>query len=36
MAFLSPFGYDIFISYARVDDMPWPGRDIGWVTHFKA
>lgn len=36
MAFLSPFGYDIFISYARVDDMPWPGNDTGWVTHFKA
>jgi hypothetical protein len=35
MAFLAPFEYDIFISYARVNDLPWPGTDTGWVTHFK-
>lgn len=35
MAFLSPFGFDIFISYARVNNKPWPGTTTCWVTHFK-
>lgn len=36
MAYLSPFGFDIFISYARVNDIAWPGTNVHWVAHFKA
>jgi hypothetical protein len=35
MTFLSPFEYDIFISYARIDDDPVPGTDFHWVEHFE-
>ncbi len=34
MAYLSSFEYDIFISYARVDDQKPPGKDKGWITLF--
>ena len=34
MAFVPQYGYDIFISYAHVDDSPLPGADIGWVTNL--
>ena len=34
MAFLSTFEHDIFISYARVDDIKDPGDAAGWVTFF--
>jgi hypothetical protein len=32
MSFVSNFKYDIFVSYAHVDDQPLPGADEGWVT----
>jgi hypothetical protein len=28
------YDYDIFISYAHVDDLPLPGATHGWVTTF--
>ena len=36
MAYLSADGYDydIFVSYAHVDDQPMPGAAQGWVTTF--
>jgi len=34
MAYLPPFEYDVFISYARVDDQKAPGKDKGWVSLF--
>ena len=36
MAYLSADGYDydIFVSYAHVDDRPMPGAAQGWVTTF--
>ena len=36
MAYLSSDGYDydIFVSYAHVDDRPMPGAAQGWVTTF--
>ena len=33
MAFLADFKYDIFISYARVDDIPTINKG-GWVSSF--
>lgn|GEM_PF-1872422 len=35
MAYLSPFEYDIFISYARYNDEPKPGTDFRWVEYFE-
>jgi hypothetical protein len=37
MAYLSSSGYDfdIFVSYAHVDDQPLHDDDDGWVTRFK-
>ena len=32
MAFVPKYQYDIFVSYAHVDDMPDVGADHGWVT----
>ena len=34
MAFVPQYGYDIFVSYAHVDDNPLPGAEIGWVTNL--
>jgi hypothetical protein len=36
LAYLSSdaYDYDIFVSYAHVDDMPLPGATQGWVTTF--
>jgi hypothetical protein len=34
MAYLSHFKYDIFISYARLNDRIPPGKTEGWVTRF--
>lgn len=32
MAFVPGCEHDIFVSYAHVDDMPFPGTEKGWVT----
>ena len=32
MAFVPNYKHDIFVSYAHVDDEPFPGADKGWVT----
>jgi hypothetical protein len=32
MAFVPGCEHDIFVSYAHVDDLPFPGSDKGWVT----
>ena len=32
MAFIPNYKYDIFVSYAHVDDQPLPGAEEGWVT----
>jgi len=32
MAFVPHYKYDIFVSYAHVDNKPLPGADKGWVT----
>ncbi len=32
MAFVPSQKHDIFVSYAHVDDMPFPGMEKGWVT----
>jgi TIR domain len=36
LAYLSSdaYDYDIFVSYAHVDDLPLPGAAQGWVTTF--
>ena len=34
MSYLQDFQYDIFISYAHVDDAA-PGRRLGWVARFE-
>jgi hypothetical protein len=34
MAFVSQYQYDIFVSYAHVDDSSLPGAEIGWVTNL--
>ncbi len=34
MALVPGYTYDIFISYAWVDNNPPPGIDLGWVDHF--
>ena len=31
---MAPNGYDIFVSYAHVDDRKYPGTDKGWVSAF--
>lgn len=32
MAFVPGCEHDIFVSYAHVDDVPFPGTEKGWVT----
>jgi TIR domain len=32
MAFVPGCEHDVFVSYAHVDDLPFPGADKGWVT----
>ncbi len=32
MAFVPDYKHDIFVSYAHVDDLPFPGVDKGWVS----
>ena len=32
MAYVKGFEHDIFISYARMDDLPPPGKEKGWVS----
>lgn len=32
MAFIPGYLHDIFISYAHIDDQPWPGAKEGWVS----
>ncbi len=32
MAFVPNYKYDIFVSYAHVDNKPLPGAEVGWVT----
>ncbi len=34
MAYLNQFEFDLFVSYAHVDDEPVAGADQGWVTNF--
>jgi hypothetical protein len=34
LPYLDQFDYDIFVSYAHVDDEPVAGADHGWVTHL--
>ncbi|HYW47350.1 MAG TPA: TIR domain-containing protein [Bryobacteraceae bacterium] len=34
MAYLAPFEYDVFLSYARVDNLSISGDAAGWVTRF--
>ncbi len=34
MAFLKDYEYDIFISYAHVDNTPFPGQTAGWIEQF--
>jgi hypothetical protein len=36
MAFLSNYQYDIFISYARVDNQVVPGEKEGWISRFES
>ena len=35
MAFVPNFQYDIFISYAHVDNQLLPGETEGWITRFQ-
>ena len=32
MAFVPGCEHDVFVSYAHVDDLPFPGTEKGWVT----
>ena len=34
MSYAAGFEYDVFVSYAFVDDTPLTGVDTGWVTAF--
>ena len=34
MAFTTGFAYDIFISYAHVDNIAFPGQADGWIKQF--
>jgi len=34
MAFTSSYEYDIFISYAHVDNIAFPGQADGWIEQF--
>jgi hypothetical protein len=34
MAYINGFDYDIFISYAHVDNTPFPGQADGWIEQF--
>ena len=34
MSVVSGFQYDLFISYAHLDDTPWKKGQHGWVTEF--
>ena len=35
MACVPGFDYDLFVSYAHIDDAPDVGQSIGWVTTLK-
>lgn len=35
MAFVPGYRYDLFVSYAHVDDVPAAGEVHGWVTHLE-
>jgi hypothetical protein len=35
MSWLPGFEYDVFVSYARIDDVPNDGEERGWVTVLK-
>jgi hypothetical protein len=35
MAYVPNFEFDIFISYAHVDDLTTPGETKGWITMFE-
>ncbi|MCP4396443.1 MAG: toll/interleukin-1 receptor domain-containing protein [bacterium] len=34
MTFVPGYKYDIFVSYAPVDNQPLPGAEKGWVSYF--
>src|ERR1700712_3336410 len=34
MAFVSEFEYDIFISYAHIDNIAFSGQALGWIEEF--
>lgn len=34
MAYIKDYEYDIFISYAHVDNTPFPGQADGWIEQF--
>lgn len=34
MAYLQDYEYDIFISYAHVDNIAFPGQSEGWIEQF--
>ena len=34
MALVPGFEYDIFISYAHIDNAKFPGQDSGWIQNF--
>jgi len=34
MAYVSTYDFDIFISYAHLDNPPLPDNNSGWVDHF--
>ena len=36
MGFVPQYTYDIFVSYAHVDDLPEPVTQEGWVTTLRA
>jgi len=35
MGWLPEFEYDLFVSYAHIDDEPNVGQPYGWVTVLK-
>jgi hypothetical protein len=34
MAFIPGYTHDIFISYAHVDNIAFPGQVDGWIAQF--
>ena len=35
MAYVPGFEYDLFISYAHVDNLTTPNESKGWITTFE-